>query len=200
MLHALTEPEIKPVKDNLFLLGELYSAAQCKFLLAELIATLKWNEDYCFVWGRKFHIPRLQAWYADEGIQYSYSNNLLKTQSWLEPLLAIKNDVQQKTGHEFNSVLVTFYRNGNDHVTWHADDEDELGTDPVIASLSLGVTRKFQFRHKRNGLTGNVLLSNGELLMMQPGFQADWVHCVPREPTISEPRINLTFRKVVPQR
>jgi alkylated DNA repair dioxygenase AlkB len=174
-------------------------------LLNELIATVNWNEDFCVVHGRRFHIPRLQAWYADEGIQYSYSNNLLKTQSWLELLLIIKHDVQQKTAHDFNSVLLTYYRNGNDNVDWHADDEDELGSAPVIASLSLGATRTFQYRpkknrHTSNNPTGNVCLSNGDLLLMYPGFQANWEHCIPSEPTINTPRINLTFRKVVPPR
>jgi alkylated DNA repair dioxygenase AlkB len=167
-------------------------------LLTKLITTLEWNADYCVVYGRRFDIPRLQAWYADQGIRYSYSNNLLKTQPWPASLLAIKHHIQQKTGNEYNSVLVTYYRNGNDHVTWHSDDEEELGTEPVIASLSLGATRQFQFRHKSIDLSGRILLHNGDLLIMRPAFQADWEHCVPSEPTINEPRINLTFRKVFP--
>lgn len=199
MLHALT-PETPFTSGDLSLIGKINSSEQCLSLLDELIATVKWNEDYCVVFGRRFHIPRLQAWYADNGIRYNYSNNLLETQPWLESLLAIKRDVQLKTAQEFNSVLLTFYRNGNDFVNWHADDEDELGIDPVIASLSLGATRTFQYRRKRDGLTGNVELNSGDLLLMQPAFQKSWEHRIPSEPAVTEPRINLTFRKIVPPR
>jgi alkylated DNA repair dioxygenase AlkB len=205
VLHNLAKVENPFDCGDLSLLGKLYSTERCLSLLDELITTVNWNDEYCVVHGRRFHIPRLQAWYADEGIQYSYSNNLLKSQTWLELLLTIKNDVQQQTAHDFNSVLLTFYRNGNDSVNWHADDEDELGSAPVIASLSLGATRTFQYRHKDhrhvNDISmGNIRLSNGDLLLMYPGFQANWEHCVPDEPTINTPRINLTFRKVVPPR
>lgn len=196
MLHTVT-PQTPLTNGDLSLIGKLYSSEQCLSLLDELITTVVWNDDYCIVLGRKFHIPRLQAWYADNGIRYSYSNNLLESQPWIESLLAIKRDVQLKTGHEFNSVLVTFYRNGNDHVNWHADDEDELGSNPTIASLSLGAARTFQYRRKRDGLLGSVILNNGDLLLMQPAFQAEWEHCVPSEPAVTGPRINLTFRKVV---
>ena len=200
MLRACIEPQTPFANGDLSLIGKLYSSEQCKTLLAELKTTIKWNDDYCVVFGRRFDIPRLQAWYADEGIQYNYSNNLLQTQPWLASLFDIKKDIQQNTGHEFNSVLVTFYRHGNDHVTWHADDEEELGAEPVIASLSLGATRSFQFRHKHDNVFGNILLNDGDLLLMRPRFQADWEHCVPSEPSVSKPRINLTFRKVVPPR
>jgi alkylated DNA repair dioxygenase AlkB len=200
MLPASLQSEISFARGDLLLMGKLYSPKKCASLLATLITEVQWNDDYCIVLGRRFNIPRLQAWYADEGIQYNYSNNLLKTQPWIKILLQIKHDVQQKTGHEFNSVLVTYYRDGNDYVSWHADDEAELGADPVIASLSLGATREFQFRHKLEGITGSIHINEGELLLMRPGFQANWEHCIPGEPTIIEPRINLTFRKVEPPR
>ena len=200
MPNALVEPETPFTCGDLALLGKLYSSEKSASLLASLITNIQWNEDYCVVFGRRFQIPRLQAWYADEGIQYSYSNNLLKNQPWLDTLLGIKHDVEQITGHPFNSVLVTYYRNGDDHVNWHADDEDELGSEPVIASLSLGATREFQFRHKHDDIMDSVLLYDGDLLLMRPGFQADWEHRVPSEPLITRPRINLTFRTVMPPR
>ena len=200
MPNTLVEPETPFTCGDLALLGKLYSSEKSASLLASLITTIQWNEDYCVVFGRRFQIPRLQAWYADEGIQYSYSNNLLKNQSWLDTLIDIKHDVEQITGHPFNSVLVTYYRNGDDHVNWHADDEDELGSEPVIASLSLGATRELQFRHKHNDIMDSVLLHDGDLLLMHPGFQTHWQHRVPSEPSTTSPRINLTFRKVTPPR
>lgn len=200
MLRALRKQETSFTNEDLSLIGKLYPPEQCRSLLTTLMTSVCWNDDYCVVFGRRFNIPRLQAWFADDGIQYSYSNNLLKTQPWPGILLDIKHDVQQRTGSEFNAVLATFYRDGHDHVTWHADDEDELGSEPVIASLSLGATREFQFRHKGNGFSGGIVLSDGDLLLMKSGFQTNWEHCVPGEPTITEPRINLTFRKVHPPR
>jgi alkylated DNA repair dioxygenase AlkB len=196
----LTKPKAPLARGDLSLMGSLYPSDHCALLFATLKATINWNKDYCIVFGRRFDIPRLQAWYADEGIQYSYSNNLLQTQPWIESLLAIRRDVQHKTQHDFNSVLVTFYRDGADHVGWHADDEDELGPDPVIASLSFGATRQFQFRHKTDNTTESIYLSAGNLLLMRPAFQINWEHRVPSEPAVNEPRINLTFRKVEPPR
>jgi alkylated DNA repair dioxygenase AlkB len=198
MSHVFKHPQSPFASGDLSLKGKLYDTEHGLSLLDALITTIKWNEDYCIVYGRKFHIPRLQAWYADDGIRYSYSNNLLNTQPWLDLLREIKNDIQQTTGHEFNSVLVTYYRHGNDHVSWHADDEVELGPEPVIASLSLGAPRSFQFRHKYTDISGSRSLCTGDLLLMLPGFQRDWEHSIPREPAVSEPRINLTFRKVRP--
>lgn len=175
--------------------GRLYSSQQCAALLGTLISDIDWQYDY-YAFGRRFDVPRLQAWYADEGVHYRYSDTMLEHRSWITPLLSIKQDVEHRTGHRFNSVLVTCYRDGSDHVTLHADDEAELGEAPVIASLSLGATRAFLYRHKQNHETRRMLLQDGELLIMQPAFQRDWTHCVPVEPGVTAPRINLTFRKV----
>lgn len=180
-------------------LGKLYSAQQCQALLEELINKVDWQREY-FAFGRYFDVPRLQAWYADEGVHYRYGDNLLQSHCWIPLLLNIKKAVEERAGHHFNSVLVTYYRDGYDHVTWHADDEPELGSMPVIASLSLGAGREFQYRHKDNGETASLTLHDGELLLMQPEFQSKWEHAIAQEPEVIEPRINLTFRQVVMQR
>jgi alkylated DNA repair dioxygenase AlkB len=189
---------ISPLQCNaLRLMEPVYTAEQCAAYLSRLLRELRWHADHFVVDGRRFEIPRLQAWHADNGIQYSYSNNLLQSRPWIEPLLEIRRHVEQRVGHAFNSVLVTYYRDGDDHVTWHADDERELGDQPVIASLSLGATRRFEFRNKSDGTGGGMPLRAGDLLLMAPEFQSHWDHRVPREPAIQEPRINLTFRQVV---
>ncbi len=172
-------------------------AEQCQAWMAGLIEQLAWHKDYHEVHGRRFHIPRLQAWVADAGIQYSYSNNLLEVQPWSPLPLAIKREVEARVGHRFNAVLVTYYRNGDDHVTWHADDERELGDAPVIASLSLGATRSFQYQSQMDERIANVMLETGDLLLMRPAFQQGWLHQVPMEPEVTAGRINLTFRQVV---
>lgn len=178
-------------------LGFLYQTKHCDTLLSQIINETHWSQDSFTAYGRRFEIPRLQAWIADNGIQYSYSNNLLQTQPWTELLNNIKCDVERKTGHRFNSVLLTYYRDGEDHVTWHADDEKELGPEPYIGSLSLGTKREFLFRHKQTGEIEKFNLRNGELLLMHPEFQAYWDHCVPVKPEVNDPRVNLTFRQVV---
>ena len=177
-------------------LGIIYTPQQCQDLLDRLISEIDWQHEY-FSFGRRFDVPRLQAWYADAGVHYRYADNMLQSHPWIPLLLSIKQTVEQQSGHEFNSALVTYYRDGHDYVTWHADDEPELGDAPVIASLSLGATREFRFRHKGNGHIGSLSLHDGELLIMHPEFQQAWEHAVPQQSDIVSPRINITFRKVI---
>lgn len=176
--------------------GRLYPLAKTQALLQELIRTIEWQQDF-EAFGRRFDVPRLQAWYADKGVHYRYSDNKLESHDWTPLLRFIKKDVEKRSGYGFNSVLLTFYRDGDDHVNWHADDEPELGVEPVIASLSLGACREFQFRHTQRDDCGSLQLQDGELLVMLPGFQQNWQHRIPPQPGISDPRINLTFRQVV---
>lgn len=176
------------------------SETHCFALLYELMANVHWHEDFYVAFNRRFAIPRLQAWFADEGIQYSYANNLLKTQPWIKSLKVVQQLTQEITRYAFNSVLITYYRNGKDSVGWHADDEVELGDDPVIASLSLGASRTFQYRPKgsqnNSQQQGELQLKNGDLLVMLPNFQKQWQHRIPEQLEVNEPRINLTFRNV----
>jgi alkylated DNA repair dioxygenase AlkB len=178
--------------------GQIYPPQQARVLLDRLIKEIAWQQDFV-AFGRRFDVPRLQAWYADVGVHYRYSDNKLQSHPWTDQLLAIKQEVEGLAAHSFNSVLLTYYRNGQDYVNWHADDEPELGEAPVIASLSLGTSREFQYRHKQGDERGSLHLQDGELLVMQPQFQQDWEHRVPAQPEITAPRINLTFRRVVTQ-
>lgn len=147
--------------------------------------------------GRQFVLPRLQTWHADAGIRYSYSNNLLVIWPWTEVLSEIRAKVESRLGRVFNSVLVNCYRNGEDYVGWHADNEVELGEQPVIASVTFGARRAFAYRHKQSKAVGQIFLSNGSLLIMRPDFQKFWLHGVPRDNSEQSARINLTFRRVV---
>jgi alkylated DNA repair dioxygenase AlkB len=180
----------------LHLHGILYPPTQAQLLLRKLVQEIEWQQDFV-AFGRRFDVPRLQAWYADAGVHYRYFDNKLESHAWTALLLSIKRDVETRAGHVFNSVLLTYYRDGRDYVDWHADDEPELGDAPVIASLSLGATREFQYQHKHNDEHGSLQLQDGELLVMQPQFQQQWQHRVPTQPELNEPRINLTFRQVV---
>lgn len=183
---------------DLILLKDYYSAQTCEEYLHILMKTVNWSDDYYIAFDRKIDIPRLQAWYADTDIHYSYSNNLLTTQAWISPLSEIKQDIELTSQHQFNSVLLTCYRNGKDSVSWHKDDEAELGKKPYIASLSLGASRELHYRHKSDKTSGSITLHSGDLLLMQPEFQHNWEHSVPAQPDIDAVRINLTFRAVTP--
>lgn len=173
--------------------------ARADELFNRLIVEHPWPANDYEVFGRRFTLPRLQTWHADDGVVYSYSDNLLRTQPWTPELLALRRRVERATGHQFNAVLVNFYRNGQDYVGWHSDDEVELGAEPVIASLSLGATRRFAYRRKGGtGTQCDMSLEAGSLLLMRPDFQCQWEHSVPATDDDVSGRINLTFRWVYP--
>lgn len=178
-----------------------------------------WPDNHYEVFGRRFKLPRLQTWHADPGIVYSYSDNLLTTMAWTPLLLQLKASVEHAVQQRFNAVLVNYYRDEDDYVGWHSDDEIELGAQPFIASLSLGASREFAFRRKHvHAVKGRLQLDNGCLLLMHPEFQQQWQHAVlPGVKPVGSSRsgsesahlietdseasgrINLTFRYVYPQ-
>src|SRR5206468_11189294 len=131
-------------------------------LLQELLDTTAWRQDSTTIYGRLVDLPRLTAWYGDEGTGYRYSGIDNDPLPWTPALLEVKRAVEPVCGVIFNAVLLNRYRTGRDGVAWHSDDEKEFGTDPVIASVSFGGTRTFQFRHKRRrGLKASVELTHG---------------------------------------
>ena len=183
---------------ELELIDGFYDTGECERIYRRLVQEQNWPDNRYIVAGRQFTLPRLQTWHADPGIRYSYSNNLLQTRSWTPLLSGIRTQVESSLNFRFNSVLVNWYRNGDDYVGWHADNEQELGEQPFIASLTFGAERHLQFRHKKSSEQGRILLRNGSLLIMQPDFQHHWLHSVPIDQNLVEGRINLTFRKVIP--
>lgn len=184
------KPEINSVEG-------FYSPAESTQIFQSLQQDHDWPENRYSFGGRQFVLPRLQTWHADNGIRYSYSNNLLETRTWTPLLLSIRSKVEAFLAGSFNAVLVNYYRDGDDHVGWHADDEPELGEKPLIASLTFGAERHFEFKHKRSAESGHLVLRNGSLLIMQPAFQHHWLHSVPMATGVCCGRINLTFRQVV---
>lgn len=164
-----------------------------------LVQEERWPANTYEVFGRRFTLPRLQTWHADQGVVYSYSDNLLETRPWTPLLFSIRARVEQACHALFNAVLVNYYRDGEDYVGWHSDDEKELGSEPLIASLSLGTRREFAFRRKSlPEEQGSVVLDHGSLLIMKPAFQRDWEHAVHCADEDVGGRINMTFRYVYP--
>ena len=140
-------------------------------------------------------MPRLTAWYGDAA--YTYSGVRHEPRNWVSILNALRDLVQNKTNKPFNSVLLNHYRSGSDSMSWHSDNEPELGLNPTIASLSFGGTRRFRFRNtsdKKQTLSIN--LSDASLLVMAGPLQHNWQHTLPKTKKIVAPRINLTFRNI----
>ena len=169
-----------------------------RFSLFEwLLDNVPWQQDDIVMYGKKMPIPRLQAWFGDTNADYGYSGITLTTLPWLPELKQLKTEIEHKTQSTFNAALVNLYRDGNDTVGWHSDDEPELGLQPTIASISLGETRDFQLKHKVSKEKLSIRLTSGSLLVMSGNTQHCWQHCVPRSKRVQSPRINITFRKII---
>jgi alkylated DNA repair dioxygenase AlkB len=165
--------------------------------LEVLRSTIAWQQEHLRLYGRRLPMPRLTAWYGDEGTSYTYSGHTRQPQAWTPLLLAIKLQVEAVAAVVFNSVLLNLYRDGQDSVAWHSDDEPELGQEPVIGSVSFGATRQFQFKHKQHqALRTHIALTHGSLLLMRGATQHHWLHRIPKTTTVHSPRINLTFRLI----
>lgn len=162
-----------------------------------LINEIHWQQDEITLYGKKHLTPRFHAWYADRGAQYTYSKIKLPRHEWHPLLLELKTKIEKKVGLTFNGVLLNYYRDGNDSNGWHSDDEKELVQPIHIASLSFGADRDFHFRRKgQTKKEASVVLSSGSLLFMEAPFQEHWQHALPKRKSLSEGRVNLTFRLV----
>ena len=176
---------------------QIWSRSQGDTLCGLLIKELNWRQDKISMFGQTHDVPRLNAWYGDADCSYSWSGITMTPNPWNSTLRDIREKVNGVASEQFNSVLANFYRDGNDIVDWHADDEEVLGQAPVIASVSLGATRKFRIRRKdRSEKATDIFLRSGDVLVMRGLTQLLWEHEVPRSKKVKEPRVNLTFRKV----
>lgn len=155
------------------------------------------TQDPITVYGKQHLTPRLTCWMGDQGLDYRYSHFTMKPVAWSPVLLELKAQLEKVSDHRFNSVLINYYRDGQDSNGWHCDDEPELGQNPVIASLSLGAARDFHLRHKtKKQHKHSICLEHGSLLMMYGTTQKYWQHHIPKRAK-AEGRINLTFRKII---
>ena len=174
-----------------------FTPSKADFLLDQLLRTIEWKQNTIKMYGKENPVPRLEAWYGDTGKSYAYSGIKMEPRPWTDDLLFIKKSIEAKAGVIFNSVLINYYRNGQDRVAWHSDDEKELGRNPIIASVSLGAERNFKLRHKHyksNDQKEQIILNHGSFLLMEGTTQHNWMHEIPRTAKPIGPRINLTFR------
>lgn len=169
-------------------------------LYHSLLEEVDWTQNDITLFGKTYKVPRLEAWYGDQDKSYTYSGITMSPKPWLDSLLFIKYQIESEIPQQFNSVLINYYRNGNDRVGLHSDDEKELGPLPSIASISLGADRLFRLKHKKfkqNGLSESLTLPEGSLLVMEGITQKHWKHEVPRTSKPIGGRINLTYRNIV---
>lgn len=191
-LKSLSLPDAEVYFDPHF-----FSEAESNLYFSRLMNEVNWKQESIKLFGKLRPMPRLTAWYGDKG--YTYSGLMNEPQPWLPILQELKEKVEQASGQVYNSVLLNLYRAGQDSMGWHSDDEAALGEEPSIASLSFGAERKFSFKHKsrKDIKPHSIYLTNGSLLVMQGPTQHNWLHHVPKTVKVVQPRINLTFRKVV---
>lgn len=194
------EPDNLPLPDGeLQLFNDLPLGCEETTLLRQLIDETDWRQEYVTLFGKTHKQPRLVAWYGDPDACYTYSGKTYQPQPWNSSLLRLKALAEQVSASRFNSVLLNYYRDGRDSMGLHADDEPELGPEPVIASLSLGATRTLYFRHRfrKDVATVNVPLPSGSLLVMRGETQRNWKHGVRKLSRVCGPRVNLTFRHIL---
>jgi alkylated DNA repair dioxygenase AlkB len=189
---------IKLADADLKFAPRFFGADEADHWFKVLMQETPWRQDPIKVWGKMYLQPRLTAWYGDPGNAYTYSGITMQPLPWTAALAQIKATLEDAAKTTFNSVLINLYRNQQDSVGWHSDDEPELGKNPVIASLSLGETRTFKLKHKSDKLQKPLAidLSHGSLLIMGGTTQQCWAHAVEKERSVKGPRINLTFRQI----
>lgn len=176
----------------------VFSTLESNYLLDQFINHVPWEQKMVKMYNKEMATPRLTAWYGDPGTNYSFTGITLDPMPWTPELLMMKERVEALAGVRFNSVLLNYYRNGNDSVAWHRDNERILGTKPVIASVSLGQVRNFDIRlqsdHSRKY---TIRLENGSYLLMKGDLQEHWEHQIAKSTKPMKPRINLTFRRIL---
>ena len=158
---------------------------------------IKWKQESIRFYGKIHPLPRLTSWYGEPGKSYSYSGINSDPNSWTDNrLLEIKAKIEKVAKTSFNSVLLNLYRDGFDHLSWHADDEPELGKNPIIASVNFGAERDFCLKLNKGDIKFTIPLEHGSLLIMGGELQHFWQHSVPKRKKIGNLRINLTFRVI----
>lgn len=165
--------------------------------LARLLEETPWQQPEVNLYGRRHPVPRLLAWYGDAQARYRYSGLIHQPLPWTPLLAEIRQRVEEAAGQPLNGVLLNYYRDGNDSMGWHSDDEAELGHDPLVASLSLGGTRRFDMRRTgKSRIEHSIPLVHGSLLVMRGPTQHHWQHQVAKTRLPCAPRLNLTFRLI----
>ena len=187
-----------PSHGEAFLIPLFLETQEADKCYREFLEKISWRQETIRLYGRDLLQPRLTAFAGDAGKTYTYSGREMVPEPWSDILLALKQQVETVAASPFNAVLLNYYRDGQDSMGWHRDNEKSLGPQPVIASVSLGDTRLFKWRrYGSHENTTTLPLTHGSLLLMKGNMQQYWEHSLPKTTKPVEPRINLTFRKLL---
>jgi alkylated DNA repair dioxygenase AlkB len=191
-----TEPIVFNLPDaDIIYYPHFFDKKEANEILLQLTTDIPWQQDDIRVFGKTHPQPRLTALFGNEGKSYSYSNIKMQAHPWNPLLKRIKSKVENVTNSNFTSVLLNLYRDGKDSNGWHADNEKELGLNPIISSVSFGSERVFQLKHNTiSNAKLNIVLEHGSLLLMKGTTQHFWKHQIPKTSKKIDSRINLTFR------
>ncbi len=191
------QQELLPFDGSALLFPKFLEPTQTSQIFQQIMDETPWELPEMVMFGKKLPQAGLSTWFTNTGVNYVYSG-ISRTPHVMTPMLTgVLDRCALKSGAEYNSVLVNLYRDGNDSVSWHSDNEAVNGSEPTIASVSLGATRRFDLRHKESGETVRIDLEDGSLLVMSGLSQHCWVHQIAKTKTKVGPRINLTYRRVV---
>jgi alkylated DNA repair dioxygenase AlkB len=205
-LFTRADPEQNLLKHDgeLYVLGQLMDAAQAQLVFDELHASLPWQNEVLpnrFSQAPEFFVlDRKLSLHTEALTHYRYSGADKPCQPWTPLLLKLKAQIEQRTGQPFNVCLANLYPDGKASMGWHSDNETQLVQGSAIASLSLGAARDFDVKHKRSGEKLRLNLKSGQLVVMGGAVQQHWLHAIPKRMGLKEPRINLTFRLMHPDR
>lgn len=189
-------PNIINYDGQAFYFGNIFTDEESNNYFIELLNKIEWRNENVIMFGKEIITKRKVAFYADKGIEYTYSSKTKNGLEWNETLLTIKHIIETYTKVSYNACLLNLYHNGTESMGWHSDDEKEIVPNSSIASVSFGAERKFSFKHKSTRETSSVLLENGSLLEMKGSIQKNWLHAMPKTSKVTTPRINLTFRQM----
>ena len=186
--------ELLPYDGSALYRTGFFNSGECEQMFRSINDETPWEARNIILFGKEVPQPRLACWYGD--LAYSYSGITLDPRPMTPTLLEVKQRCEEAASTRFNSVLVNLYRDGQDSMGLHADDEPELGVEPIIASVSFGGERNFRLRHRQSKELQQISLASGSLLVMSGLSQECWMHDVPKTKKFVEPRINLTFRYI----
>lgn len=176
--------------------GAVFNADESKNYFSLLFNDVEWKNDEVVIFGKHIITKRKVAWYADDEIEYVYSNAKKQGLAWTKTLFVIKQRIEELTGESFNACLLNLYHDGDEGMGWHSDNEKSIVTNSAIASISFGAERKFCLKHKESGEIVSQILECGSLLVMKGETQKHWLHTLTKSKKVKSPRINLTFRKM----
>jgi len=195
-LFTTKETNLLPCDGEVYYSPAVIPRDKVEGYLKSLQQTISWKQDTVVIYGKHITTHREIAWYGNKRYVYNYSNTTKYALPWTTELLALKVLVEEETDTVFNSCLLNLYHSGDEGISWHSDNETSLERYGMVASLSLGAERNFIFKHKKTGQKVSILLEQGSVLRMQGSTQSHWLHALPKTTKVTEPRINLTFRKM----